>query len=340
MGRFFGPAADLGIVSGGTFGGAAAAGATGQFIVVAANNITPGLASAAGASVRDSAGIWHALIVTALGARGAFGAWRDTITTWAISTNSGPGNAMIGRATDGSTIVTATDTGIADDLTDIVQKGDFLIGAASNAVIVTPDMVAGPFVSHAANGPGSYNVTGISAGGASAVVIGQGSTPNGICVSPDNVTWHNLPAVTFSTQGNTFSTANSIIFDGSQFVAVAGTRLGLSPDGSTWTITLFSHTTTATVIGYDIGNQIGNYYVGDASGNVFVSATAAGLATAAATNITTRPLRCATTTNGIALFGDDQGNVYQSSDGGVTWTTEHPGLGTLVLTAMANFITP
>lgn len=339
MGRFLGP--NVAITSSGIFGAASLP--LGVFIVGAANNQNPASATSGGASIRDSTGVWHPLGVAALGARGIFGAQRDgsALGRWFLSTNTGPGNGLVGLVADHATGATAVDTGIADNLSDIQQSGGLvLIGTDTNAIITSPDNATLTFTSNPAHGPGSYAINGVSANTSiSFVCVGLGSGSTGICQSANGTTWAN-DATNYSTQPNSAVTANTVIFDGALFVSVSGSTLATSPDGITWTLTAFTHTTTANCIGYDIGNQIGNYYVGDQAGNVLVSATAAGLATAAATNISANPLRCASTTNGVALLGDNAGNIYQSSDGGVTWHTESPGLGALILTALANSVTP
>lgn len=347
MGHFIGPPGP--IVSSGIFGPAAIAAATPQFMVVGSNTSNPNVGSACGASIRDASGKWTAVDVTALGARGAYGVLRDGVLLdrWYISTNPGGANAQIGVVVDFSSAATSVDTGLSNHLSDMARgNGLFNIATLDNVVITSPDMTLGSFTSHANHGPGSYTAVGMGCmgGDGQAVTVGLGSGGTGICSSPDSITWSQLATV-FSTQSDSFVTANTIIWDGNQYAAVGQSKLATSPDGLTWTITsLAAVTTQATVIGYDIGNQTGPYVMGDRNGNVFVAATPVGLATASAVHLTSNPIRCATilaaTLPGIILVGDSGGNIYSSIDGGVTWNTENPGLGALVLTALASTATP
>jgi hypothetical protein len=340
MGRFFGPAADLGIVSGGTFGGGGTV--SGQFMVVGANNVNPTTASAGGAALRDANGTWHVVDVTSLGARGLLGVSANQVSGpgWIISANAHPGNAFIGNLADGSLTAVGIDTGIAalvfsdnNALASAPGVGVFVFGTLGNIVVTTPDLTT--FTQHPAHGPGSYTIMGVGVLSANFAVVGLGSAGNGICTSPDAFTWTSSPT-NFSTSPDISVTSNTLTFDGVQYLAVGANLLATSPNGLSWSTTNISGaTSTATVITFDsLGG--GKYYMGDQGGNVYVSATAAGLATASPIHLSAHPIRCATTAFGIALVGDSAGNIFSSSNGGVTWQTENPGLGALVLTSLAN----
>jgi hypothetical protein len=335
MGHFIGPPGP--IVSSGIFGPAPPTGpAAPQFMVVGANNSNPNVANGAGASFRDANGRWWVLDLTLLGARGVLGLTHDSGNWYLMSNAPGGIDSVVGIAPDlALALSSANDTGQSLHLTDVVLGSLFVIGTLDNEIVTTPDFVS--FLTHPAHGPGSYTTMGVSVNGTdtSYVSVGLGSAGQGICHSANTMTWANLSTL-FVTPADSSVTSNTILFDNNQFVSASGSQIATSPNGLIWTLTSLSPGTThAQVIAYDYFNGV--YFVGDSLGNVLVANTIAGLATATPINLSSHPLRCATSQGGpagMALLGDSAGNVFVTKDDGVTWTTENPGLGSLILTSI------
>lgn len=255
---------------------------------------------------------------------------------WYVTTNA-PGvlNSLLGVTSDGSppSALAAVATGLPDHLSDITYDTQFVIGSLFGNVVTAP-LDLSSFVSNPSNGPGSYVVQGVRGNGPanSYVCIGTGSGPTGICESPDALSWTNQIAL-FSPSVPSQVVSNTIIWDGTQFVAVGGALAATSPNGfDPWTLHLIN-TTTANCIALDTVN--GLYFVGDQAGNTLSAGSVAALnLVAPVASGSAGSLRCVASLGGITIFGDDQGLVFSTPDG-TNFTTENPGFGAAVLNSLS-----
>jgi len=332
MGRFFGPQPN--IISGdGFFLGSALAPAGPTFMVVGANNSNPNISNVPHAAWRDASGTWHVINATALGARGILGVTHVSGQWYATTNAPGALDALIGVAADPPSTFAGVVTGVPDHLGDITYDSLFVIASLFGNIITAPlDLSA--FTSQPSHGPGSYVVQGVRGNGAatSYVCVGTGSTPTGICQSTDAATWTNQIA-NFSTETDAQVISNTIIWDGTQFVAVGGGQCATSPNGlDPWTLVPIN-TTTGNCICFDAVN--GLYYVGDQAGNTLSAGDVAGLnLVAPVASGSSGSLRCVATAGGLTIFGDNQGACFSTPDG-TNFTTENPGLGAAVLNSLS-----
>jgi len=308
-------------------------------MVVGANGANPNTANTPFAAVRNNeTSSWSVVSTSTFGARGLLGVTHFG-GSWYATTNAPGGiHAFVGSAADSATpVFTATDTGQTDHLTDIIGfTGTFFLIGTLNNQIIKAALDLSSFVQANANGPGSYTTTGVhgSAGGPY-ISVGLGSSAQGICESANAITW-TLQVASFTTASDNFVTSNTIIFDGTQWVAVGGSLVATSTNATVWSVTsIAAATTTAQCIVFDQIDDI--YYVGDRGGNVLVATSVAGIATATPQHISSAPngLRCGASVNPVTLLGDSNGAVYITQDDGGSWTAENPGLGTVTLTGAA-----
>lgn len=133
------------------------------FMVVAANDTNPNLATGAAASWRDASGTWHVVDASALGARGSFGVTHVS-GVWYMTTNA-PGvlNALLGKTADGSppAAMSAVVTNVPDHLTAIDGALGFKIATLFGNIVTAPANLSS-FTINSANGPGSYVVLGVA----------------------------------------------------------------------------------------------------------------------------------------------------------------------------------
>lgn len=170
--------------------------------------------------------------------------------------------------------------------------------------------------------------------GTSWVCVG-GQFSQGICQSGNGTTWFGQFAL-FSTNDQTFVTSNSVIWDGHQFLTVGGSTVATSPDGQDpWTNNPLN-SGNGNVITFDKTNTL--YYVGCTDGTVLKASTIAGLASATPKSISAHNLRCAASSMGTTLMGDDAGGMFSTVNQGVTWVSEVTGLGSAVLTSLATHL--
>lgn len=331
-GRFFGPKF-IKLAAAGFFKGASAAPpAAGSFMVVGASSTNPNIANTPYAAWRSPGGVWSVINTATIGPRALLGVTHAAGAWYAASNNPGGVHCVVAHTADGSppAAFAVADCGFADRLTAICHNTQFTIASLLGNIISAPTNLSS-FTQNPSGGGGSYTIQGIAVNAAatSYVCVGVSSGGDGICQAPDGVTWSSQ-AVGFSTANDFFVTSNTVLWDGTQFVAAGNNSVATSPDGVTWaTETVVS--STVNVITFDAANHI--YYLGDQNGSVTQATSIVGLTTATPVVLTpTQSLRCAASIGGITLFGDDGGNVYVSSNEGVSWVTENPGLGPIVLT--------
>lgn len=262
-------------------------------------------------------------------------------TSFVAADLSVPGDVV--RSTDNGTTWTLIPNAGAPGLgAGIIGFGNsvYLIGCGGGHVRISVDdgvtwgnTTTQPFV--------SMGLAGVVFGSGIWLALGNGSGPNNYARSADNgVTW-TRPA-TFT---NSFWDNCAAIFDGTQFVAIAGQdgtsdpTINTSADGINWTETLLGGDP---LLNKPVAFGNGVYMLGQASTNaVRVASTPAGLAAAIDIAVTFDPSTGDVGMNsvGFGVFNGtptfvalgNQGGVAVSTDNGATWTA-----GTLNFTPPSN----
>jgi hypothetical protein len=237
-------------------------------------------------------------------------------------------NLLIYTSTDGGHTFALTASGLGEEPV-VGARGTgsrWIMGcqATQNYVISTDDGATWPTV---ATLPAGWGVNAVGANcnnGTGVWLLGSGVGPQ-LARSADNgVTW-TVPA-TYTPNEWMY-----ITWDGSQFVACVlnasnANALATSPDGLTWTETVFPVPNGERWNWVSFDAMTGLYLVGDSSFNtteVRSASTALGLTTA--TSITVPNLQIGITfamaQGGNLFVFDVNGNVEQSTDG-INWTAQ------------------
>jgi hypothetical protein len=181
---------------------------------------------------------------------------------------------------------------------------------------------------------GGDSAKGLAFGNGKFVMVGTGSGYGLFTTSTDGVTW-TTPSQ-FNGYSSTFS-AGSVIYTGSQFVAVGNSGSGLplyttSADGTTWTTPAAMGSLTYQVqsIAYGAGKYVATLYDGTFNPNPYWYSTSTNLSSwtaAVSTGLLKPGQNPVTYGNGAWTFvgtvhpGSYDIPAYSTSADGVTWTT-------------------